>query len=84
MDRRRENGLQLRIPCEVQSNWRTFPATLLDLSEGDLSSAPRTRARARGVILGVPETSAPEFSCRVDAARAKDREFLHPNSLFVG
>jgi len=37
MDRRRQNRVQLRAPCEVQANGRTLTATVLDLSEGGLS-----------------------------------------------
>jgi PilZ domain-containing protein len=37
MERRRQNRVQLRIPCELQANGRTLSATLLDLSEGGLS-----------------------------------------------
>lgn len=37
MERRRQNRVQLRTPCELQANGRTISATLLDLSEGGLS-----------------------------------------------
>jgi len=36
-ERRRQNRVQLRTPCELRANGRTISATLLDLSEGGLS-----------------------------------------------
>jgi hypothetical protein len=58
MDRRRQNRVQLRIPCELRANGRTVSATLLDLSEGGLSVRLVEEELEQGtptvVILGLP------------------------------
>ncbi|HME70053.1 MAG TPA: PilZ domain-containing protein [Myxococcota bacterium] len=58
MERRRQNRVQLRIPCELRSNGRTVSATLLDLSEGGLSVRLAEEELEQGtptvVILAMP------------------------------
>ena len=59
MDRRRQNRVQLRTPCELRANGRTVSATLLDLSEGGLSvrlveDEELEQGTPTVVILGLP------------------------------
>jgi PilZ domain len=58
MERRRQNRVQLRIPCELRANGRTVSATLLDLSEGGLSVRLVEEELEQGtptvVVLGLP------------------------------